>query len=299
MSQSENFEIVCPLCGSYKRGILGTFQFGEQTLGLVRCKSCSLVYMNPRITPEVYCEYWRHYMGGIYRDSWKQLRIQKLPIILHDLRLLESYSSKGKLLDVGSGSGFFIKCAAERGWQPVGIDVSLLACDLVRQKFGLPVFCTELENASFPEGYFDTLTCFNTFPYFANPLSKAKEMNRILKANGTLLIRVPNKIPYVKLWLALSCIINKIWDRRSYSLDSSPIFLVNQLIHFSTRTILELLTKAGFQNIRLFNTPAVFYNKPSLYLFMCVLNLISTALMNIKGRHWCIAPSVTILARSA
>jgi len=300
MSQSTTVEVVCALCGSHEREILGTFQFSGQMLGLAKCRVCGLVYVSPRLTDEAMDEYWRSYMERDYRLHWEQLQAEQLPTIMHDLDLLESYGAPGRLLDVGCGGGFFMKHAAERGWQPVGVDVSRLACDLVRQKFSLPVFCGELEDASFTEGSFDAVTCFNTFPYFANPLSKAKEMNRVLEHSGLLLVRVPNKIPYVELWLTLSSILRRNWDRESRSLDSVPIFLSNHLVHFSTSTIRALLVKARFQTVEVFNTPAVFYSSNSTVRWvMRGLNLISSVILSITGRRWCIAPSVTVLAHKA
>jgi len=60
------------------------------------------------------------------------------------------------------------------------------------KKHGLNVVKGTLEEAHYPDNYFDVITMNHVFEHVYNSSDTMKELKRILKPNGTLIIAVPN-----------------------------------------------------------------------------------------------------------
>ncbi len=100
-----------------------------------------------------------------------------------------------KILDVGAGTGgiipFLLQALGEKGkiW---AIDFAEEMIKVGRKKFqGEPRVIFELaavESLPYANEFFDHIVCFGAFPHFADKLKALKEMVRVLKGNGTLII---------------------------------------------------------------------------------------------------------------
>ncbi|MBN1446042.1 MAG: class I SAM-dependent methyltransferase, partial [Candidatus Omnitrophica bacterium] len=94
--------------------------------------------------------------------------------------------------------------------------------------------CGEIVNTSFPDNFFDAVTMHAVLEHISEPIDALKEVHRILKEKGELIISVPNiwnweRILFGKFWWA--------WD------------IPRHLWHFSPVSLKRLLKKAGFGDI--------------------------------------------------
>jgi ubiquinone/menaquinone biosynthesis C-methylase UbiE len=100
-----------------------------------------------------------------------------------------------KVLDVGAGTGGIIPYLL----QAIGPEGSIWAVDFAekmveigRAKFkGEPrvqYHLVAVESLPFSEEFFHHVVCFGAFPHFANKELALKEMHRVLKTEGTLII---------------------------------------------------------------------------------------------------------------
>jgi len=115
-------------------------------------------------------------------------------------RKLKKYSgfkknSKFKLLDVGSGPGYFLKCA--ENWFPsadiYGLDIDDSLVDFARDKvIKATIIKHNGENLPFSNKTFDVVCSFQVVEHLERPESFFVEANRVLKANGFLIIATPN-----------------------------------------------------------------------------------------------------------
>jgi len=98
---------------------------------------------------------------------------------------------RGKLLDVGCGSGVWLMAMRELGWGIEGVDFDSRAVQAATER-GLAVRCGSLEQQSFPDGTFDAVTMSHVIEHLPDPIRSLKECARILKPGGKLVLWTPN-----------------------------------------------------------------------------------------------------------
>jgi 2-polyprenyl-3-methyl-5-hydroxy-6-metoxy-1,4-benzoquinol methylase len=120
------------------------------------------------------------------------------------LNLINSLQSKkGRILDIGAGTGDFLSVAKNNGWQTVGVEPSEKAKAIAKSKGVLFVEQTaELANNSF-----DVITMWHVLEHVRDLDTQIKELKRLLKPSGTLIVAVPNfksfdAKHYGKFWAA-------------------------------------------------------------------------------------------------
>lgn len=110
------------------------------------------------------------------------------------LRLMREIPNRPKkVLDVGCGTGFFTsKIKKVTGAEVYGIDISKKALKLAR-KHGIRTGLADL-NKRFPfkDGEFDMVNCGEVIEHMYNPDNLLREINRVLKKGGYLVITTPN-----------------------------------------------------------------------------------------------------------
>jgi 2-polyprenyl-3-methyl-5-hydroxy-6-metoxy-1,4-benzoquinol methylase len=98
---------------------------------------------------------------------------------------------KGRLLDVGCGSGEWLASMQKLGWQVLGVDFDENAVKIARQE-GLEVRTGSLEEQGFPDGSFDAVTLSHVIEHVPDPARTLAECARILKPAGKLVLLTPN-----------------------------------------------------------------------------------------------------------
>jgi 2-polyprenyl-3-methyl-5-hydroxy-6-metoxy-1,4-benzoquinol methylase len=105
------------------------------------------------------------------------------------LNLINSYQpSKGLILDIGAGTGDFLNVAQNVGWKTVGVEPSDKAKAIAKNK-GVSF----VENTSELESHtFDVISMWHVLEHVPNLEEQIKELKRLLKPSGTLIVAVPN-----------------------------------------------------------------------------------------------------------
>jgi SAM-dependent methyltransferase len=92
-----------------------------------------------------------------------------------------------RLLDVGCGPGGAAVLAAERGARVAGLDASPDSIAIAGGRVPDGDFRVgDMETLPWPDGAFDFVTGFNSFPFARNPTSALAESRRALAPNGKL-----------------------------------------------------------------------------------------------------------------
>lgn len=96
--------------------------------------------------------------------------------------------SKGKILDIGAGTGDFLSVAKQNGWQTIGVEPSDKAKAIaLKKEVSFVEDTAELENHSF-----DVITMWHVLEHVPDLDKQIKELKRLLKPNGSLIVAVPN-----------------------------------------------------------------------------------------------------------
>ena len=184
-------KINCNLCGSNIKKLFYKINLNNILIDIVGCKECGLVYR--------YYGLERGEAEKLYsKDFFEQNYIDKIDqerLIKTGHRLLEEitkYHTRGKILDVGAGTGSYLKAAKEEGWEEFGVELSSFATEFARKKFGLEIFNGKLEDARFPDGFFDVVIMIHTIEHIPDPANCLREIHRILKKDGIIYLSTPN-----------------------------------------------------------------------------------------------------------
>ena len=120
------------------------------------------------------------------------------------LNLINSLQpNKGRILDIGAGTGEFLSVAKNDGWQTIGLEPSDRAKAIAKNKgVSFVENTSELENQSF-----DVISMWHVLEHVPDLDKQIKELKRLLKPTGTLIIAVPNfksfdAKHYGKFWAA-------------------------------------------------------------------------------------------------
>lgn len=227
-------EVECPVCKSSK----GDPLHWENSFRMARCPSCQYVFLNPRPTIESLLSFYQDYLPE-QESSIESWRIMMGSVFHRAARLVGKYQKKGRLLDVGTGYGFFLVEMKKKGWDVAGVEISKKAIDYATNVLGLTVHAGPLEQIRFPSNYFDALTGFYVIEHLPYPLVFLEECHRILKPGGLLLLRYPHTTP-IKNFLRFLRIRNQLYDLPAHLSDFSP------------KIIQQCLEKIGFGKFRHF-----------------------------------------------
>jgi SAM-dependent methyltransferase len=109
-----------------------------------------------------------------------------------------------RVLDVGCGSGGFLRRAADRGLDVVGVDVSPAAIEFARKAApAADLHVGDAEHLPFADGSFDLVTCLGSLEHFPSPERGAAEIARVLGQCGRAIIFVPNLFFLGHIWFGL------------------------------------------------------------------------------------------------
>lgn len=139
------------------------------------------------------------------------------------------------IVEIGGGNGFFLEEAQEMGFTSITeIEPSLPAFESAHEDLK-PFFKVDIvREGLIPDNSEDIVVIFHVLDHLPDPLSILQLINKMLKPGGSVCIAVHN----------VNSISSKLLK------DKSPIFDVEHTYLYSKKTITELLTQAGFSNIR-------------------------------------------------
>lgn len=141
------------------------------------------------------------------------------------LKLINSFSSEEKnLLDIGCGTGAFLKTAKDDGWEVFGIEPNEKARDIANKSCEGSVFNIEKLEV-FKAQSFDVITLWHVLEHLPNLHAQVLILKTLLKPNGTLVIAVPNY---------------KSYDAKYYKNFWAAYDVPRHLWHFSRESILRL-----------------------------------------------------------
>lgn len=170
----------CPLCAG-----TGDFFWEKNGTRACKCPRCGFVFVHPLPRAPLLDDF-SHSRAildapGHFRSEYHRF-----------LSGIEALTGKGRLLDVGCNIGLSLAVAKERGWEPVGIELSPQAADYGRRHFGVEIIETPLEEAAFPDGAFAAVAMYHVLEHILDPMRLLKETARVLRPGGVLYASVPN-----------------------------------------------------------------------------------------------------------
>ncbi len=234
--KADSLESKCPLCNS--KGFFSfqgrDFLFDKpETYQYMQCINCAAVYEEPmptfdeivRYYPDDYDVYTKipplkHFsfskLGVLhYKYNYTDLNIPWLFRLLSPSIYAFKYCDtirfipNGKGLDIGCGNGKFIRDMNSLAWQFEGVEFNPIAVDICRRA-GLKVFHGDLHTAEFKDNSFDLVTARHVIEHIPDPTIFMREIARILKKRGRLVIKTPNSNALGRRWFGMHWFANDV-----------------------------------------------------------------------------------------
>lgn len=163
-----------------------------------------------------------HVIRHVYasREHWDEESVNRrtrqvvaAPTTLHnDIQgwLRPCFTSDRLFLDLGCGPGMLLAAAAARGYQGIGIDVSLtwliVAQRLIADYGGQPQLAAALaESLPLADGSVGSVVSLDVIEHVAEPGSYLREIDRVVGSKGFIALSTPNRFsltpePHVGIW---------------------------------------------------------------------------------------------------
>ena len=209
----------------------------KETFELYRDETLDLVFTHPQPDENSLPKYYESddyisHTDGKRSVFEKAYHFVKGIALKNKLDLINSLQdSKGKLLDIGSGTGEFLNVAKEDGWEIIGVEPSSKAKAIAIKK-GVSF----IDNTNLLEDQsFDVITMWHVLEHVPNIENQIKELKRLLKPNGTILIAVPNFNSF---------------DAKYYDVFWAAYDVPRHLWHFSKTAIKALFQKQDLELIK-------------------------------------------------
>lgn len=100
----------------------------------------------------------------------------------------------GRILDAGSGDGYGVNLMRMNGLDAWGIDCDRKTVEESTRRYGSHFKVSDVTQISFENAVFDTITCIEVIEHvsLSDGAKALKEMHRLLKPDGALLLSTPN-----------------------------------------------------------------------------------------------------------
>jgi SAM-dependent methyltransferase len=207
-------ETACNLCGARNEVVVGTRDRDGHPLRTVLCRSCGLVWTNPRPSAADMNVYYE----TAYRADYKGQAAPPLRKIVRgflgaaDRRtmlraLLEAtlegapYESSGRapllgvpprMLDVGCGAGELVYLMRRDGVEASGLEPGIEFAEFARTVLGVPIQTAAVGAATVAGASLDLVTMFHALEHVPDPRSVMNTARGWLKRGGRLVVEVPN-----------------------------------------------------------------------------------------------------------
>lgn len=190
----------CPVCKSTEYKVY--LEAKDNTVShkkfqVVRCESCGFLYTNPRPSAESIGTYYesmdyishhdegKDVMSKIYNRVRNYTTQQKIKLLEKSVRRI------GTLLDIGSGTGFFLTEAKAAGWRVTGTEPDQQARKVGTARVGEEIFENIWDTPLASKSY-DAITMWHVLEHVHLLNETFDWLHEHLNPQGRLFIAVPN-----------------------------------------------------------------------------------------------------------
>jgi len=232
--------IVCHVCASRHLKFLYSVKDSNQDIPgswrLLACEGCGLGMLDPMPSLEEIASFYDDSFyspdGKRFNRSVEYARSMYARVRGQTLRFLRPRA--GRLLDFGAGAGHFRRAMAEAGWEAFGVDIS---SQLTKDSVPPPLRMDgPVPRLAFPDDYFDAVTLWHVIEHMPDPRSTLRELNRVLRMGGVLLLSQQN----------FSSFQARVFGRRWLILDPP-----RHLFQFAPKSLTMLAEQEGFEHLRI------------------------------------------------
>lgn len=228
----------CPICeGKEFDEKLNCVDYtvSQKTFNILQCESCGFQFTNPIPLETEIGKYYEseEYIShsntskGIINKLYQTVRNITLQ---QKLKLINRLVKGKQLLDIGCGTGEFLKICKDNGYDVKGIEPSVNAQKFAVENYKLDVYSEE-KIKEFTPNSFDLITMWHVLEHVYHLKERVEELKKLIVKNGVLIVAVPNHNSY---------------DAEYYKEYWAAYDVPRHLYHFSPTDIKNLFEPNGF-----------------------------------------------------
>jgi SAM-dependent methyltransferase len=236
---------ACILCNQKLSPVFGRFfdtNFGiPHSYSILACPQCDLEHTSPMPDEHELKYFYESFynFGGGSESTYTRVRRWFLFSPLYRFWLLidgdvsfHSFKGRGRLLDFGCNEGRGLQIYRNNGFEAEGFEINEKAATVARSN-GFKVYTGPLDDF-LPEKLYDVVVLSNVIEHVHDPVKLLLQMRRLLAPGGRLWINCPNTRSLYRH------IFGRLWINWH---------LPFHLTHFSKRSVLNVVNKAGYKVI--------------------------------------------------
>lgn len=192
----------CPVCQStsFINHIIATdHSVSGESFAISKCKHCTVLFTNPRPDSSNIGKYYespnyishadkpKGLVGYIYQVVRKVAIQQKLKLIAKTNKF-----KKGRLLDIGCGTGTFINAAKIEGWEVEGVEKNPEAAQISTLRINQEIYQDLLELKT--KEKFQIITMWHVLEHIEKLDETIEKIKSLLHSKGKLIVAVPNHL---------------------------------------------------------------------------------------------------------
>jgi len=232
----------CPACGSvnfHRYAEITDHYFSKEVFGIEECKDCGLRFTQDRPDENSIGAYYDSSNYASHDSKGKTSFFQKIYNVARDRMLDHKYKlvrqfkpEWKKVLDYGTGEGFFVEYLLSKGLDAEGIEPSELARNNFRNRTGKDLFP---DVHSIPQvNKYQAISLWHVLEHIHELVPTMQELCKHLEQKGIMVIAVPNQdskdaAAFGKDWAA--------WD------------VPRHLYHWNDKSLSSFMQKLGLRKI--------------------------------------------------
>jgi 2-polyprenyl-3-methyl-5-hydroxy-6-metoxy-1,4-benzoquinol methylase len=228
----------CPVCGSGEHKLFLScrdYTVSGEDFNIRQCTQCQFKFTSPRPSQDAIGPYYQSEAYISHSDSTNGI-INKLyhavrrRTLAGKVNLINQLHPKGTLLDVGCGTGSFLKACADAGWQTKGVEADPAARQKAIQFSGAEVQADLLQ--AYKGKKFDVITLWHVLEHLHQLEESILKIKTLMAKEAILVVAVPN---------------SNSFDAQYYRQHWAAYDVPRHLYHFSQDTLSRLLAKHGLK----------------------------------------------------
>ena len=181
---------------------------------------------------------------GLYDVSQNNLDVYQEHYLQHRLRLyakflprLGKFRKTNRLLEVGSGYGYFLKMSSDAGWDSEGVEISSFCCKVTRQR-ACKVHQGRLQDVGLIPNVYDVIALWDVIEHLTQPDEIIALCQTLLRPGGALLMRTPDA----------RALASTLWPARvAYRHLVYPANTAEHVFHFRPPDLARIVTQCGLR----------------------------------------------------
>lgn len=234
----------CPVCAKNDFSLFLDTQdyfLSGEPFSIRQCTACGFKFVNPRPDKD---DIGRYYQSDAYisHDAnnssllGRMYKIARIFSIKIKYKTAGRYVSSGRILDVGCGTGEFLKYCKSKGFDVAGVEPNEKARTFAREVNDIPVACSLFDIETGP-AQFNCVTMWHVLEHLHDLNESIEFVKGRLLPGGVFIVAVPN------------C---NSWDAQKFGKFWAAYDVPRHLYHFTEATMKILAEAHGFEIVQSF-----------------------------------------------